>query len=54
MNEKELVTKIEKLRKEINDIATKKGFLNKKVLQKSQKLDKLLNKHSKITTKVKL
>ena len=54
MSEKELVAKIEKLRKEINKIATKRGFLDKKVLQKSQKLDKLLNKHSKIDTKIKL
>ena len=51
MNEKKLLNKIEKIRKEINIIASKKGFLDKEVLKKSQQLDELLNKHNKITSK---
>ena len=52
MRKKELLISIEKLRKEMNDLVIKRGFLHKKILNKSQELDKLLNKYNKENFKI--
>ena len=48
----QLIISIEKLRREIIEMAAKKGFLHKEVQHKSQELDKLLNKYNNINCNV--
>ena len=52
MKKIELIISIEKLRREIIEMAAKKGFLHKEVQHKSQELDKLLNKYNNINCNV--
>jgi hypothetical protein len=40
-----IIQKIEKARKELIEIGTKKGFQNKQVIEKSQMLDELINQY---------
>ncbi|SHM88991.1 aspartyl-phosphate phosphatase Spo0E family protein [Gracilibacillus kekensis] len=43
LNSVKLISKIEKLRKEMTDVALKKGITSKESLHISQELDELLN-----------